>query len=135
MAMSEEPEKHRAPHAYEGLDRVLHEKARLGLVVALMNRPDGVLFPDLKELCELTDGNLSRHLAVLSEAGVVEIWKAQDGPRSKTLVRLTSEGRDLFLRYLSELERVVEDARASERLVREGTRRKPNDLGPNWAPA
>lgn len=133
--MNEEPEKHRAPHAYEGLDRVLHEKARLGLVVALMNRPDGVLFPDLKELCELTDGNLSRHLAVLSEAGVVEIWKAQDGPRSKTLVRLTSEGRTLFLRYLSELERVVEDARASERLVRDGTLRKPNDLGPNWAPA
>jgi DNA-binding MarR family transcriptional regulator len=120
----------KAPHAYEGLDRVLHEKARLGLVVALLNRPDGVLFPDLKELCELTDGNLARHLAVLAEAGVIEIWKGQEGARSKTLVRLTPAGRALFFRYLAELERVVEDARASEKLAR-----KRSDLGPSWAPA
>ncbi|HMQ24174.1 MAG TPA: hypothetical protein PKE00_16920, partial [Planctomycetota bacterium] len=70
-----------------------------------------------------------------SEAAVVEIWKAQDGPRSKTLVRLTTEGRALFLSYLSELERVVQDARASERVGRKGRLKKPSDLGPNWAPA
>ena len=54
--------------AYEGLDRVLHEKARLGILTALATRPDGILFAELKDLCALTDGNLSRHLQVLREA-------------------------------------------------------------------
>ena len=119
----------RAPHAYERLDRVLHEKARLGILVALLNRPEGVLFPDLRALCELTDGNLSRHLAVLHEAGVVEIWKSQEGPRPRTLVRLSRVGRRQFAEYLAELERVLEDARAS---APDGARRPP---GPGWAPA
>jgi hypothetical protein len=46
-------------YAYEGLDRVLHEKARLGMLTSLMAHPDGLLFSDLKELCALTDGNLT----------------------------------------------------------------------------
>ena len=54
-------------YAYEGLDRVLHEKARLGILTALLTRPEGVLFTDLKGLCALTDGNLSRHVQVLQE--------------------------------------------------------------------
>lgn len=120
-----------APHAYEGLSRVLHEKARLGILVALLGRPDGVLFPDLKHLCELTDGNLARHLGVLQETNVVEIWKGQEsGPRSKTLVRLTDTGRTQFLAYLAELERVLDDARRSAKAKR--TRREP---GPGFAPS
>ena len=51
--------------AYEGLERVLHEKARLGIMTSLVTRPEGLLFGDLKRLCALTDGNLSRHLEVL----------------------------------------------------------------------
>ena len=54
-----------APFSYEGLDRVIHEKARLGLLTSLMAHPKGLAFADLKQLCGLTDGNLSRHLAVL----------------------------------------------------------------------
>ena len=57
-------------YAYEGLDRVLHEKARLGILTALQARFDGILFTDLKGLCSLTDGNLSRHVSVLQEAGL-----------------------------------------------------------------
>ena len=62
--------------SYEGLDRVLHEKARLGILASLAANPDGVLFNDLKQLCALTDGNLSRHLSVLHEAGLLETWAA-----------------------------------------------------------
>ena len=66
--------------SYEGLDRVLHERARLGIMASLAAHAGGLLFNDLKELCALTDGNLSRHLAVLSEAGLIEIWKGASGP-------------------------------------------------------
>ena len=51
-----------APFSYDGLDRVIHEKARLGLLTSLMAHPKGLAFADLKQLCGLTDGNLSRHL-------------------------------------------------------------------------
>jgi hypothetical protein len=50
--------------AYEGLERVIHEKARLGITASLAAHPEGLLFNDLKDLCTLTDGNLSRHLQV-----------------------------------------------------------------------
>ena len=51
--------------AYEGLDRVIHERARLSVLTSLMTNAKGLTFNDLKELCALTDGNLSRHLRVL----------------------------------------------------------------------
>ena len=63
-------------YAYDGLDRILHEKARLGLLTCLASHPEGLLFNDLKELCNLTDGNLSRHLQVLQQNNVVEIYKS-----------------------------------------------------------
>jgi DNA-binding MarR family transcriptional regulator len=98
---------------YEGLDRVLHEKARLGVLVSLSARPDGVPFGELKQLCALTDGNLSRHLDVLAEAGLVAVHKGYEGRRPQTRVTLTARGRRRFLAYLAELERVVQDARAA----------------------
>ena len=61
--------------AYDGLDRTLHEKARLGILTALVARRDGLAFTDLARLCALTDGNLSRHLDVLAEEGLVQITK------------------------------------------------------------
>jgi DNA-binding MarR family transcriptional regulator len=117
--------------AYEGLDRVLHEKARLGIMTSLVTRPEGLLFGELKRLCALTDGNLSRHLDVLHEAGLVEIWKGFENRRPQTLCRLSPEGRHRFLAYLEELEQVVRDAmpkaaRRSERVA---------DLPPGWQPA
>lgn len=98
-------------YAYEGLDRILHEKARLGIMTSLVTRPDGVLFVELKQLCALTDGNLSRHVEVLRDAGLVETWKGYDRNRPQTLYRLTPEGRRRFVAYLDELERVIRDAR------------------------
>ncbi len=96
--------------AYEGLERIFHEKARLGIMTSLVTNPRGVIFADLKELCHLTDGNLSRHLQVLSEAGFVEIWKGFHKKRPQTLCRITDEGRRRFLEYINVLETVVEDA-------------------------
>ncbi len=100
--------------AYEGLDRVLHEKARLGLLVSLTSRPEGLLFAELKQLCSLTDGNLSRHLDVLAAENLIEIRKGFEGRRPQTRVVLTRTGRRRFLAYLAELERVVRDALPAE---------------------
>ena len=96
--------------AYEGLERVIHEKARLGIMTSLVAHPSGLLFSDLKQFCALTDGNLNRHLQVLRQAGLVEIWKGVKENRPQTLCRLTPHGRTRFLQYLGELERVVADA-------------------------
>jgi DNA-binding transcriptional ArsR family regulator len=99
-----------APFSYEGLDRVMHEKARLGILTSLVAHPKGLPFADLKQLCALTDGNLSRHLAVLQDAGLVEISKTFVANRPHTTCRLTANGRRRFLDYLGVLERVVRDA-------------------------
>jgi DNA-binding transcriptional ArsR family regulator len=96
--------------AYEGIDRVIHEKARLSIVASLATHPDGLLFNDLKDLCSLTDGNLSRHLGVLQEAGVVDVKKSFNGNRPQTWCKLTAAGRKRFADYVSELEKVVSDA-------------------------
>jgi len=93
-----------APFAFAGLDRLFHERARLGIVTSLAAGRDGVSFAELKRLCGLTDGNLSRHLAVLEEAGFVAINKVQNGQRPLTVCSLTRLGRDRFVGYLAELE-------------------------------
>ena len=99
--------------AYEGLDRTIHEKARLGIITSLAGRPEGLLFNDLKDLCALTDGNLSRHLQILTEAGLIEVWKGYKNNRPQTLCQLTQEGRRRFLEYIAVLESVVTDALAT----------------------
>ena len=101
----------KAPFAYDGLDRIFHEKARLGIVTSLAGQPDGLRFADLKDLCALTDGNLSRHLQVLADAAYVVIEKSFEGRRPLTRCRLSDEGRARFAEYLSELEQVLLRAR------------------------
>ena len=119
--------------AYDGLDRVIHEKARLGIVTSLATHPGGLVFNDLKELCALTDGNLSRHLQILHEAGLVQIWKGYKDNRPQTLVQLTAAGRQRFLEYISVLENVVH-GRPRRRQARrcEAPQTKP---APGWSSA
>ena len=105
--------KDEARFAYEGLDRVIHERARLGVLTSLVGHPKGLVFGDLKQLCGLTDGNLSRHLQVLQEAGLVESSKGFEHNRPQTVCRITSEGRARYLEYLAVLEQVVRDAAAA----------------------
>jgi DNA-binding MarR family transcriptional regulator len=96
--------------AYEGLDRVIHERARLSVLTSLVTNPKGVSFGDLKELCSLTDGNLSRHLRVLEQARMVEIAKGTDHNRPLTVCKITTTGRKRYIEYLATLEQVVRDA-------------------------
>jgi DNA-binding transcriptional ArsR family regulator len=100
--------------AYEGLDRVMHEKARLGILTSLVTHPEGLLFNDLKELCSLTDGNLNRHLKTLQEAGMVAVWKRFKDNHPQTLCRITPQGKRRFLEYLDVLENVVAVAKTRE---------------------
>ncbi len=109
MSKSNEP-KTSGRFAYDGLDRVIHEKARLGIVTSLATHPHGLVFNDLKDLCDLTDGNLSRHLQMLHDAGLVDIWKGHKENRPQTLVQLSGAGRAKFLEYITVLENVVTDA-------------------------
>lgn len=103
--------------AYDGLERVIHEKARLGILTSLVTHPGGLVFTDLKELVGLTDGNLNRHLVVLEEAGFVEsqalkpsALKKRGRGKRPTQYKLTKLGRKRFLEYIGQLEQVVRDA-------------------------
>ena len=114
--------------AYDGLNRVIHEKARLSIVSSLATHPHGLVFNDLKELCALTDGNLSRHLQILSDAGLVQIWKGYKDNRPQTLVQLTDAGRKRFVEYIAVLENVVTDA------VEAAKQPKAVSAMPGWTP-
>ena len=96
--------------AYGGLDRLIHERARLAILSSLAAHENGLTFNDLKDLCALTDGNLSRQLQMLKEATFVDIEKGTSGNRPQTICRLTRTGRKRFLEYVAELEKVVSNA-------------------------
>jgi predicted ArsR family transcriptional regulator len=104
--------------AYDKLERVIHERARLGIMTSLVSRPEGVPFADLKELCGLTDGNLNRHLDVLSAEGLIEARKLPPSGRPRTVYRVTPAGKTRFLKYLDELGRVVADAAKAAQATR-----------------
>ena len=107
----------RAPgrYAYDGLERVIHEKARLSILSSLASNEAGLLFNDLKALCSLTDGNLSRQIQLLQESGFVEVWKGYNNNRPQTLCRLTPSGQERFLEYIAVLEDVVSNAMKSSK--------------------
>jgi DNA-binding MarR family transcriptional regulator len=120
--------------AYEGLDRIIHERARLSVLTSLITNPKGLAFNDLKELCALTDGNLSRHLQVLERANLVEIAKGVDKNRSLTVCRITASGRNRYLEYLETLEQVVRDAaQVSNKEQKKELGQK--DMGRGFAPS
>lgn len=99
-----------APFAYTGLDRLIHEHARLSVLTCLVSNHHGLTFNELKRLCGLTDGNLSRHLQVLEEAGLITLFKGTERNRSLTLCRVAPAGRKRYVAYLAVLEQVVGDA-------------------------
>jgi DNA-binding transcriptional ArsR family regulator len=115
--------------AYEGLERVFHEKARLGIMTSLVSNPKGLLFAELKDLCSLTDGNLSRHLQVLNEAALIDVAKGFHRNRPQTLCRVTDVGRRRFLEYVTVLENVVADALLASKRSADTT------FSEGWSPA
>ncbi|NNM61458.1 MAG: transcriptional regulator [Steroidobacteraceae bacterium] len=117
------PDRHRKtpaehPFAYQGIDRVIHEHARLSLLTSLVAHPAGLSFRTLKQACGLTDGNLSRHLLVLETEGIVAITKEIERNRPQTVCRLTTAGRKRYFDYLAVLEQVILDAAKSAKAAR-----------------
>jgi DNA-binding transcriptional ArsR family regulator len=104
------------PFAYPGLDRIIHERARLSVLTSLVAHTRGLPFNQLKQLCGLTDGNLSQHLRVLESARLVELVKGYGASRPQTLCRISIEGRRRYLEYLAVLEQVLMDAAAAVKL-------------------
>lgn len=110
--------------AYDGLDRLMHEKARLSIMASLYTRKDGHNFNELKKMCNLTDGNLSRHISILKDAGLLQVIKGYRRNKPNTVCVLTETGRVRFKEYLCELEKIVRDASAVENYTENVNERK-----------
>lgn len=98
-----------APFAYPGLERIFHERGRLAICTCLIAHSNGLSFTELQAACDLTDGNLNRHLHALAEVGIIATDKRRGTGRALTLYRITKRGRQRFLAYVDELEGVVRD--------------------------
>jgi DNA-binding MarR family transcriptional regulator len=92
------------------LDRLIHERVRLGIVSALAATP-ALTFNELKRLMRVTDGNLSVHARRLEEAGYVACEKSFVERVPQTVYRLTADGRRALERYLDHMEALIQAAR------------------------
>ena len=101
--------------AFGALDRVFHERGRLAICSALIAHPEGLSFTQLQEACDLTDGNLNRHLHALAEMGIVDMRRITGKGRPQTTVRITRAGRERFLDYIDALESVVRDVQRARK--------------------
>lgn len=99
------------PAETDVLERIFHEPSRMTILSALCAASEDLAFTELKALSGLTDGNLSRHLKVLEEAGVIRIRKTFVGVKPRTTVSLTDKGLKRFDEYLSALSDVLKKAR------------------------
>ena len=111
-------DRHPAPSAPSGvampqpdhLDRLIHERLRLGIVSALAANP-ALTFTELKRLLQTTDGNLSVHARKLEEAGYISCTKSFQGRTPRSEFRLTPAGKVALTRYLDHMEAVIKAAR------------------------
>ena len=94
----------------DALDRLIHERLRLGIVSALAVN-DSLSFSDLKKLMKTTDGNLSVHARKLEEADYITCTKSFEGRMPKTQYRLTASGRRALERYLDHMEALIRATR------------------------
>ena len=101
-------EKSAAPN----LDRLIHERLRLGIISALAAN-ESLTFSDLKNLMNTTDGNLSVHARKLEEAGYISCTKFFEGRLPKTEYKLTAAGRSALESYISHMESLIKQMRNS----------------------
>jgi DNA-binding HxlR family transcriptional regulator len=94
------------PGGAQTLDRLIHERLRLGILSALSVN-ERLTFNDLKRLLDATDGNLSVHARKLEEAGYLACQKSFEGRVPKTQYKLTSAGRRALERYLDHMEALI----------------------------
>ena len=102
----------KARHPAPGLDRLIHERMRLGIVSALAAN-ESLTFNDLKSLMNTTDGNLSVHARKLEDGGYVACSKTFEGRLPKTEYKLTVAGRRALESYLSHMETIIHQMRNS----------------------
>jgi DNA-binding HxlR family transcriptional regulator len=100
----------KARHPAPALDRLIHERLRLGIVSALAAN-DSLTFNDLKSLMNTTDGNLSVHARKLEDSGYIACTKSFEGRLPKTEYRLTAAGRRALENYLSHMETIIQQMR------------------------
>ena len=96
----------------DALDRLIHERLRLGIISALAANTS-LTFSDLKSLMNTTDGNLSVHARKLEEAGYIACTKYFDGRLPKTEYKLTDEGRRALQSYLNHMESLIKQMRST----------------------
>src|SRR5215475_4147915 len=110
-AIRREREKRPLPLEADGetgkLDRLVHERLRLGILSALSVN-DSLTFNELKKLLDTTDGNLSVHARKLEEAGYIACAKSFEGRMPRTDYRLTAAGRRALERYLDHMEALIQ---------------------------
>jgi len=97
-------------NAAPALDRLIHERLRLGIVSALAAN-DSLTFNDLKNLMNITDGNLSVHARKLEEAGYITCTKYFEGRMPKTEYKLSTAGRRALENYLGHMETLIQQVR------------------------
>ena len=98
--------------AAPNLDRLIHERLRLGIISALAANAS-LTFSDLKNLMNTTDGNLSVHARKLEEAGYIACTKYFDGRLPKTEYKLTAEGRRALEGYINHMESLIKQMRST----------------------
>ncbi len=94
----------------DDLDRVIHERIRLGIVSALAAN-ESLTFGELKDVLKTTDGNLSVHARKLEKAGYLKVSKGFEDRKPKTVYRLTAQGRKALESYLSQMGGILDTAR------------------------
>jgi len=103
---------HGAPHSAHEIDRLIHERLRLGIISALAGY-ESLTFNELKHAVKTSDGNLSVHARKLEDAGYISCSKSFDGRTPKTEYGLTAAGRRALERYLDHMEALIGRMRKS----------------------
>jgi DNA-binding MarR family transcriptional regulator len=101
------------PSAMLDLDRVIHERVRLGIISALAAN-HSLTFNDLKKLLDTTDGNLSVHARKLEDAGYIQCSKSFENRMPKTEYSLTEEGSRALTKYIDHMEALIHSMRGSQ---------------------
>jgi DNA-binding HxlR family transcriptional regulator len=100
----------KAKHSAHSLDRLIHERMRLGIISALAAN-DSLTFNDLKKLMDTTDGNLSVHARKLEDSGYIACTKSFEGRLPKTEYKLTAAGKRALESYVSHMESLIQQMR------------------------
>lgn len=103
----------RPAHPTNGLDELVHQRHRLG-ILTIADEADRVEFTYLRETLALTGGNLSRHLAVLEQAGLINVEKGYEARRPRTWISISDRGRAALTAELNALQQLVQRQRSGQ---------------------